>query len=94
MGEPNVIASTDGFSVKVLAGTTAGRGQWDDRERITDNVKRAFEARGYDLHVSESIDWSSVALRRPSERRQWQLAASPGLQRAGLTPSRSSCCRT
>lgn len=100
--EPNVIASTLGFSVRVLGRTgmryTEGeRSVWidsevlalpgammmaprsmrawegpdpepvsdADRERITANVRRAFEACGYDLHVAEPFDWDSVAIRRP-----------------------------
>jgi hypothetical protein len=36
-----------------------------DRERVTANIKRAFDACGYKLEVSEPFDWDSVALRRP-----------------------------
>jgi len=103
--EPNVIASTEGFSVKVLGRTgmryTEGtRSVWidsevlarpravamakgtirfwegpepdvvseKDRDRIANNVKRAFEACGYELQVHEPFDWTSVALRPPDER--------------------------
>ena len=95
--EPNVIESTAGFSVRVLARTglryTEGQQSvwidsevlakpgpgaialfrdridiWDslndpvpvsdaDRDRITENVKRAFEARGYELQVHADFDW-------------------------------------
>lgn len=36
-----------------------------ERERITGNIKRAFDACGYDLQVPEPFDWGSVALRPP-----------------------------
>lgn len=39
-----------------------------DRDRIVNNVKRAFEACGYELQVQEPFDWTSVALRPPNER--------------------------
>jgi len=39
-----------------------------DRDRIADNIKRAFEACGYELQVHEPFDWTSVALRPPDER--------------------------
>jgi len=103
--EPNVIESTEGFSVKVLGRTgmryTEGtRSVWidsevlakpraiamskktirfweepepeevseKDRDRIANNIKRAFEACGYELQVHEPFDWTSVALRPPEER--------------------------
>lgn len=102
--EPNVIESTDGFSVRVLGMTgmrytEGGRSVWinsevlvngaiamakgtirfwegpepdevsgEDRERIANNIKRAFEARGRELEVHEPFDWSSVAMRPPHER--------------------------
>jgi len=103
--EPNVIESTEGFSVKVLGRTgmryrEGTRSVWidsevlakpkaiamfketirfweepeprevsaKDRDRITNNVKRAFEACGYELQVHEPFDWTSVALRPPNER--------------------------
>ena len=103
--EPNVIESTNGFSVKVLGQTglryTEGaRSVWidsevlakpraialskktirfwegsgpaevsaKDRDQIAGNIKRAFEACGYELQVNESFDWASVALRPPNER--------------------------
>lgn len=34
-----------------------------DRSRIVENIKRAFEACGYELQVIGPFDWSSVALR-------------------------------
>lgn len=105
--EPNVIKSTEGFSVRVLGRTgmryTEGtRSVWidsevlakpraiamfketiriwegpepeevsaKDRDRIADNIKRAFEACGYELQVNEPFDWPSVTLRPPNERRK------------------------
>lgn len=102
---PNVIESTEGFSVEVLGRTgmryTEGaRSIWidsevlakdwgiamfkesirfwegldpgevsaEDRDRIADNVKRAFEACGYELEVHGPFDWASVAVRPAGER--------------------------
>jgi hypothetical protein len=103
--EPNVIESSDGFSVTVLGltgmrymegarsvwidsellakpraialskktirfweGPEPGEVSTEDRDRIADNIKRAFEACGYELRVHELLDWASVALRPPGER--------------------------
>lgn len=103
--EPNVIESSEGFSVRVLGRTgicyTEGAQSiwidseilvapgaiamlkeairfWEgpepeevnemDRDRIANNIKRAFEACGYELQVHEPFDWSTVALRPPDER--------------------------
>lgn len=41
-----------------------------DRDRIANNIKRAFEACEYELQVSEPFDWASVTLRPPNERRK------------------------
>jgi hypothetical protein len=41
-----------------------------DRDRIVANIRRAFDACGRELHVQESFDWSSVAIRPPNERRR------------------------
>ena len=102
---PNVIESTEGFSVKVLGRTgmryTEGaRSIWidsevlakdraiamfqesirfwegldpgevsaEERNRIANNVKRAFEACGYELEVHGPFDWASVAMRPTDER--------------------------
>jgi hypothetical protein len=40
-----------------------------DRDRIAANIKRGFEAFGYELDVAEPFDWNSVAVRPPNERR-------------------------
>jgi hypothetical protein len=103
---PNVIESTEGFSVKVLGrtglrytegarfvavdsevlakpraivmykpsirlweGSEPGEVDAGDRDRIADNIKRAFEACGYALEVLGQFDWSSVAVRPPNERK-------------------------
>jgi hypothetical protein len=105
--EPNVIESSDGFSVRVLGrtglrytegersvridsevlakpraiamfkptirvweGPEPGEVSTQDRDRIADNVKRAFEACGYELQVQGPFDWGSVAMRPPGERRK------------------------
>lgn len=124
--EPNVIASTEGFSVKVLGQvglryTEGTRSVWidsevlaeprtiaistktirfweglepgevrdKDRDRIVNNIKRAFEACGYELQVQEPFDWTSVALPPPTnasdeDRRREALIALLG---AGMSPS-------
>jgi hypothetical protein len=103
--EPNVIESSEGFSVEVLGqtglrytegvrsvwidsevlakpkaialakkairfweGSAPGEVSAKDRDRIANNIKRAFEACGYELQVHEPFDWGSVALRPPNER--------------------------
>jgi len=40
-----------------------------DRERITSNIKRAFDACGYDLEVQADRDWSGYweGRKRPRE---------------------------
>ncbi len=105
--EPNLIESSQGFSIRVLGRTglrysEKGRSVWidsevltepvsivlakssirswegedpaavsvTDRERIATNIKRAFEACGYQLEVAEPFDWHSVAVRPPNERRK------------------------
>jgi hypothetical protein len=105
--EPNVIESSEGFSIRVLGLTgirysEGARSVWIDsevlakpgtialakssirfwegedsdevsdseRDRVAANIKRAFDACGYQLEVHEPFDWSSVALRPPSERRK------------------------
>jgi hypothetical protein len=102
--EPNVIASTEGFSVKVLGrtgmryfegtrsvsidsevlATPLGISMYEpsiqtwegpepgaisdrDRARISHNIKRAFDASGYDLQVIGPFDWGSVAMRPPTD---------------------------
>lgn len=103
--EPNVIASTEGFQVRVLGrvGMRYTEGErsvrinsevlavpnaiamltpsirvWEgpdpepvaaaDRDRIVENIKRAFDACGYHLRVQGPFDWDSVAIRRPGVR--------------------------
>lgn len=105
--EPNVIRSSEGFSITVLGrtglrytegersvwidsevlakprsitlakqsvryweGSDPGEVSMQDRDRIVGNVKRAFEALGYELQVQEPFDWSSVALHPPDKRRR------------------------
>jgi hypothetical protein len=102
--EPNLITSTEGFSVRVLGRTgllyqEGERSMWIDsevlatprtiatskdsikhwdtpddgliddvaRDRIADNMKRAFEGCGYFLEVHEPFDWDTVAIRRPAK---------------------------
>lgn len=44
-----------------------------ERERITDNIKRAFEACGYDLEVQPDEDWGWYWQRK--EKRPRELAS-------------------
>jgi len=41
-----------------------------ERNRIAQDIKRAFEACGYELDIHEPLDWSGLALRPPDERHQ------------------------
>lgn len=105
--QPNVIESTEGFSIRVLGRvgmryTEGDRSVWidsevlakpraivmlkesiriwegpvgvevepDDKERIANNIQRAFEACGYDLQVQGPFDWASVALRPPGDPKE------------------------
>ena len=56
-------------SMKVWEGEGAGPLSAADRDRIADNIKRAFDSCGYELEVQGPFDWNSVAIRRPDERR-------------------------
>ena len=119
--EANVIASTSGFSVRVLGRTglryvEGGHSVWidsevlaappsivmaphsmrawegpeprpvsePDRRRVAGNIKRAFEACGYELEIAEPFDWGSVAMRRPEERERKRYAYEAGVSQAGL----------
>lgn len=37
-----------------------------DRDRIVENIRRAFKACGRQLVVQKPFDWSSIAMRRPN----------------------------
>jgi hypothetical protein len=63
--EVNVIESTEGFSIRVL-GRTGLRYTEGARSVWIENMKRAFDARGYELQINEAFDWSTVALRPPT----------------------------
>jgi hypothetical protein len=41
-----------------------------ERDQIASNIKRAFEACGYELEVQGPFDWTTVAMRPPDERRK------------------------
>jgi len=55
-------------SIKMWQGEHPERVSMADRERIADNIRRAFEFCGYELQVQESFDWLSVAIRPPAQR--------------------------
>jgi hypothetical protein len=55
-------------TIRFWEGPEPGEVSAEDRERIANNIKRAFEACGYELQVQEPFDWTSVALRPPNER--------------------------
>lgn len=57
-----------------------------ERDRITGNIKRAFDACGYDLQVQEPFDWGSVALRPPHQPGELLISR---LRHAGRRPFRS-----
>lgn len=55
-----------------------------DRDRIVGNIKRAFAARGRELHVQGKFDWGSVALRPPGQPGELLISSelTLGVQRA------------
>jgi hypothetical protein len=55
-------------SIRVWEGVQPEAVSVDDRDRIANNIRRAFEACGYVLEVHGPFDWDSVALRPPNER--------------------------
>jgi hypothetical protein len=55
-------------SIRFWEGPEPGEVSAEDRDRIADNVKRAFEACGTELQVQGPFDWGSVAMRPPGER--------------------------
>lgn len=67
LASPNGIVLAKG-SIRFWEGQDPGEISEQDRDRIAANIKRAFDARGYELQVQEPFDWSSVALRPPNER--------------------------
>jgi hypothetical protein len=56
-------------SIRMWEGLESEAVSAKDRDRITSNIRRAFDACGYELQVQEPFDWGSVALRPPNEPR-------------------------
>ncbi len=54
-------------TIRAWEGPDPGAVSATERDRIAGNIKRAFDACGYDLHVQEPFDWDSVALRPPHQ---------------------------
>jgi hypothetical protein len=81
MTAPKTIVLSKG-SIRFWEGDVPGRVSDADRERIAANCKRAFDACGYVLNVSEPLDWDSIAMRRPEERARKRRAFDEGLSRA------------
>ena len=54
-------------TIRAWEGPDPGAVSATERDRIAGNIKRAFDACGYDLHVQEPFDWDSVALRLPHQ---------------------------
>ncbi len=52
-------------TIRAWEGPDPGEVSSTERDRIAGNIKRAFDACGYDLQVQEPFDWASVALRPP-----------------------------
>jgi len=67
LAKPRAIAMNPA-SMRLWKGQDAEPLSESDRNRLIGNVKRAFEACGYELHVAEPFDWDNVALRRPKPR--------------------------
>jgi hypothetical protein len=66
LAKPKAIAMST-KSIRFWEGPEPGEISEKDRDRITNNIKRAFDAWGYELEVHEPFDWSSVAMRAPDE---------------------------
>lgn len=54
-------------SIRAGEGPDPGEVSAAERDRVAGNIKRAFEACGYDLQVQGAFDWASVAVRRPHQ---------------------------
>jgi hypothetical protein len=67
LARPKAIAISKA-TIRVWEGPEPGAVSEQERDRIARNIQRAFEACGYEPHVQEPFDWSSVALRPPNER--------------------------
>jgi hypothetical protein len=67
LAKPRAIAMFEA-SIRTWEGQEPEEISGNDRDRIADNVKRAFEACGYELQVQQPFDWADVALRPPDER--------------------------
>ena len=52
-------------SMRVWEGPEPREVSEPERERVVNNIKRAFAACSYQLDVAEPFDWDTVALRRP-----------------------------
>ena len=64
--EPWAIAMSK-ESIRIWEGPEPKEVTAPDRDQA-DNIKRAFEACGYELQVQGPFDWSTVALQPPSKR--------------------------
>jgi hypothetical protein len=53
-------------SLRVWEGPDPASVSEDDRERIAENIRRAFAACGYHAELHGEVDWDSVAIRRRS----------------------------
>ena len=56
-------------SIQLWEGTQPLPVEEQDQERIADNIKRALEACGWEVDLRGPFDWTSVAMRLPSDRR-------------------------
>src|SRR5689334_10791859 len=66
LAKPRAIAMFKA-TIRAWDGPDLGEVSATERDRIAGNIKRAFDACGYDLQVQEPFDWGSVALRRPHQ---------------------------
>lgn len=65
LAKPRAIALAKA-SIRVWEGPEPGEVSDADRDRIANNIERAFTACGYELEVHDPLDWDTVALRPPS----------------------------
>ena len=64
LARPKAMAMAKG-SIRFWEGDAPGEVTKSERDEIADDIRRAFEACGYELEIHEPFDWDSVALRRP-----------------------------
>ena len=81
-------------TIRAWEGPDPGEVSAAERDRITGDIKRAFDARGYDLQVQEPFDWGSVALRPPHQPGELLVFIGRGAGVAVRARQAANPCRT